>query len=53
MHEFIGTLAHWYDDVRGLPKCTLVTLMKLGARVAHFIPAGATSLRTLPKSRER
>lgn len=38
MHEFIGTLAHWYDDVRGLPKSTLVTLMKLGGRVARLIP---------------
>jgi DNA-binding transcriptional regulator GbsR (MarR family) len=38
MHEFIGTLAHWYDDVRGLPKPTLVTLMKLGGRVARLIP---------------
>nr|WP_128893449.1 GbsR/MarR family transcriptional regulator [Erythrobacter sp. HKB08] len=38
MHEFIGTLSHWYEDVRGLPKSTLVTLMKLGAKVARFIP---------------
>ncbi|MFZ1741211.1 MAG: MarR family transcriptional regulator [Pontixanthobacter sp.] len=38
MHEFIGTLAHWYDDVRRLPKTTLVTLMKLGSRVARFLP---------------
>jgi DNA-binding transcriptional regulator GbsR (MarR family) len=38
MHEFIGTLAHWYDDVRALPKSTLVTLMKLGGRVARLLP---------------
>ncbi|MCL6249770.1 MarR family transcriptional regulator [Altererythrobacter sp. KTW20L] len=38
MHQFIGTLAHWYDDVRRLPKSTLVTLMKLGGRVARLIP---------------
>lgn len=38
MHEFISTLANWYDQVRRLPKPTLVTLMKLGARVAQFIP---------------
>ena len=43
MHEFISTLATWYDQVRGLPKPTLVTLMKLGAKVARFIPgAGKT-----------
>lgn len=40
MHEFIGTLTNWYDQVRRLPKPTLVTLMKLGARVARFIPSG-------------
>lgn len=38
MHEFIGTLGNWYDQVRKLPKSTLVTLMKLGAKVARFIP---------------
>ena len=38
MHEFIGTLGNWYDQVRGLPKPTLVTLMKLGAKVARFVP---------------
>ncbi|WP_066550212.1 MULTISPECIES: GbsR/MarR family transcriptional regulator [unclassified Sphingomonas] len=38
MHEFIGTLSGWYDQVRGLPKPTLITLMKMGARVARLIP---------------
>jgi DNA-binding transcriptional regulator GbsR (MarR family) len=38
MHEFISTLTSWYDQVRRLPKPTLVTLMKLGAKVAQFIP---------------
>jgi DNA-binding transcriptional regulator GbsR (MarR family) len=38
MHEFISTLTNWYEQVRTLPKSTLVTLMKLGARVARFIP---------------
>jgi DNA-binding transcriptional regulator GbsR (MarR family) len=41
MHEFISTLANWYEQVRGLPKSTLVTLMKLGAKVARFIPGGS------------
>ncbi len=41
MHEFIGTLGNWYEQVRKLPKSTLVTLMKLGAKVARFIPGGA------------
>lgn len=38
MHEFISTLGNWYEQVRGLPKPTLVTLMKLGGKVARFIP---------------
>lgn len=40
MHEFISTLGNWYEQVRGLPKPTLVTLMKLGAKVARLIPGG-------------
>jgi DNA-binding transcriptional regulator GbsR (MarR family) len=42
MHEFISTLTNWYDQVRRLPKPTLVTLMKLGAKVARFIPGSST-----------
>ena len=38
MHEFLGTLTRWYDDVRRLPKSTLVTLMSLGGKVARLIP---------------
>lgn len=38
MHEFISTLANWYDQVRLLPKPTLVALMKLGSKIARFIP---------------
>lgn len=40
MHEFIGTLGTWYEQVRSLPKSTLITLMKLGAKVARLIPGG-------------
>ncbi|CAN5346178.1 MarR family transcriptional regulator [soil metagenome] len=40
MHEFIGTLGTWYEQVRVLPKPTLVTLMKLGGKVARFLPGG-------------
>ncbi len=38
MHEFLGTLSGWYEQVRGLPKPTLVALMNLGGKVARFIP---------------
>lgn len=41
MHEFIGTLGNWYDQVRRLPNSTLVALMKLGAKVARFVPGNA------------
>jgi DNA-binding transcriptional regulator GbsR (MarR family) len=40
MHDFMSTLGGWYDQVRTLPKNTLVTLMKLGSKVARFIPSG-------------
>lgn len=43
MHEFIGTLGGWYDQVRALPKPTLITLMKMGSKVARFIPKGSKS----------
>ena len=38
MHEFISTLGNWYEQVRGLPKPTLITLMKLGGKVARLLP---------------
>ena len=40
MHEFLSTLSNWYEQVRGLPKPTLVTLMKLGGKVARFVAPG-------------
>lgn len=39
MHEFISTLGSWYEQVHKLPKSTLVTLMRLGSKVAAFIPS--------------
>ena len=40
MHEFIGMLGGWYEQVRVLPKPTLITLMKLGGKVARLLPRG-------------
>ncbi len=31
-------LSAWYDDMRGLPRPTLVALMKLGGKVARLLP---------------
>ncbi|BBD97971.1 ArsR family transcriptional regulator [Sphingobium amiense] len=38
MHEFLSTLGNWYEQVRILPKPTLIALMKLGGKVARFLP---------------
>lgn len=38
MHDFIANLTDWYVQVRGLSKGTLVALMRLGAKVARFLP---------------
>lgn len=38
MHQFIATLTDWYSQIRGLKKSTLISLMKLGAKVARFVP---------------
>ncbi|WBY16788.1 MarR family transcriptional regulator [Erythrobacteraceae bacterium WH01K] len=43
MHDFIGNLSNWYADVRRLPKSTLITLMKLGGKVARLLPGGGKS----------
>ena len=38
MHQFLGNLTHWFDDIRRVPRPTLVALMKLGGKVARFVP---------------
>ena len=49
MHQFIGTLTSWYEDVRRVPRPTLVALMKLGAKVARFVPVrGGTRTSSQP-----
>lgn len=40
MSTFVSTLTDWYKQVQALPKSTLVGLMKMGAKVARFIPKG-------------
>ncbi len=37
MLSFIENLTGWYEQIRKLPRSTLVALMKLGARVGRFI----------------
>ena len=38
MLKFIATLTEWFDDVKALPRPTLVALMKMGARIAQLLP---------------
>ena len=40
MLTFVSTLSEWFDQVKGLPKGTLVALMKLGSKVGKFISLG-------------
>jgi len=37
MLVFMESLTDWYDQIKGVPKPTLVKLMKLGAKVAKFV----------------
>ena len=36
---FVSTLTDWFDQVKGLPKSTLIPLMKMGTKVARLVPA--------------
>ncbi|MCW5772251.1 MAG: MarR family transcriptional regulator [Rhodospirillaceae bacterium] len=38
--EFMETLSGWYEQVKGLPKPVLLGLMKMGGKVARFVPRG-------------
>jgi hypothetical protein len=37
MLTFVDTLNTWYEQVKALPKPTLVALMKMGSKVARFV----------------
>jgi DNA-binding transcriptional regulator GbsR (MarR family) len=43
MLTFVATLSEWFEQVRALPKATLVGLMKLGAKVGKIIPVKKTN----------
>ena len=38
MLRLVATLTEWFDDVKALPRPTLVALMKLGAKIAQLVP---------------
>ena len=43
--EFLETLSLWYDQVKNLPKPVLIGLMKMGGRVARFVPKSRAALK--------
>ena len=38
MLSFMSTLTEWFDQVKALPKPTLVALMKMGGKIAQIMP---------------
>lgn len=38
MLAFMSTLTEWFDQVKTLPKSTLVALMKMGGKIAQLLP---------------
>lgn len=41
MLDFLTRITRWFDEIVALPKSTLVALMRLGAKVAAFVPKRA------------
>ncbi|MGI9328637.1 MAG: GbsR/MarR family transcriptional regulator, partial [Pseudomonadales bacterium] len=39
MLTFIDTLTEWFEQIKSLPRPTLIALMKMGAAVGKFIPS--------------
>ncbi len=39
MLSFVSTLTEWFDQIKGLPRSTLVALMKMGATIAKLVPS--------------
>jgi hypothetical protein len=35
--EFTETLSSWYEQIRALPRGTLIKLIRMGAKVAKFL----------------
>ena len=42
MLGFMTTLTDWFDQVKALPRGTLVALMKMGAKIAQLVPGKRT-----------
>src|SRR5689334_13363605 len=49
MLTFVSTLTDWFDQVKALPRPTLLALLRMGARVAQMVPKSV--VRKLQSSR--
>jgi DNA-binding transcriptional regulator GbsR (MarR family) len=38
MLSFVSTLTEWFDQVKALPRSTLLALLKMGTKIAQFVP---------------
>lgn len=38
MLEFMETLTKWYEQIKDLPTSSVVSIMKMGSRITHFLP---------------
>jgi len=38
MLNFVSTLAEWFDQVKTLPRPTLIALLKMGTKIAQLVP---------------
>ena len=41
MLGFLTNVTTWFEQMLALPKATVMTLMKLGAKIASFVPKSA------------
>ncbi len=37
MRDFVETLSTWYDDMKRLPRGTLMKILRMGSRIARFV----------------
>jgi DNA-binding transcriptional regulator GbsR (MarR family) len=43
MLDFLTNVTTWFDQMMALPRATVMTLMKLGAKIANFVPKAKES----------
>ena len=41
MLGFLTSVTTWFDQMMALPRSTVMPLMKLGSKIAAFVPKGA------------